>query len=1016
MIGRISADTPTHCATQVAKILGYERTPIEGDPNWPVSATLMICEDNDAGDWIYYMNTWLIYDLLDNAGYAPVDTLFTRNDVTRSQVYASVNAGKGFLNYRGQAWTDWLYPFDISADNTTSGWRLPVVVSATCATGIYDLDGFACEKWMRAGNVWNPKGCAAYFATSTAFPASQELSLRRGHVDEGFFENIFEDEGRTLGEACLAGKMKLYLKCDDQVDYEGWNLLGDPEMNLWTDTPFPLSVLHDEGTQIGESEFVVTVMAEGSFLEDALVTCAKDDEVYSLDYTDEFGQASLSISPTTSGALTVTVTARNAVPYEGTALVLESGPFISYSALSIDDSTGGNGDGYLNPGESVEVAVALTNIGNEEAETVAAILRTIEPHTTVTDSTAAYGSIQPDSTSWGQDTFEIVVSPDCPTGTLIPLSLSVSYSGSDGSVLNPPPVEVVTGHLAYSATECDDHTPGGNDDGLPGAGETVALSVFIVNDGPSDLATIQGTLWTTDASVVVTSAHAAFADAPAGQTCDNQEVPFIISVSPTALSGYHVPLSLAITADGGTYQYSDTVELEIVLTASSLGAPTGPDAYGYYAYDQADSAYGPAPTFEWTDIVPPGPGTIITEITDDDAAVTTKPIIFGLRYYGETHGQISINSNGFLTAGWTDYRFGDNSRIPDTHGPPNMIAPFWDDLDPSAGGDIYYWLDVANHRYIVQFDEVLRHGTTEAETFQVIFLNETYYPTPTDDTMILIQYKDVSNPLQCTVGIENEDQTDGIEWLYDGAYGPQAGPVADSTAILFTTITPEEPDVTWLVLDGTVVDDNAGGNGDGIAQPGETISLSIGLANEGGSDATDISLLLSSRESTISVSDSTALVPDIPAGSWAQSTDPFVFTVSETIGDTVATLWARIDANEGTYSGAARIDLHIDLSATGAADEPETAIFRFRPCYPNPFTLDTTMHLTLPATEPVTVRIYNPAGRLVTTLVDAPLAAGRHLIRWDGTDGTGNRVASGVYFVRLEAGPDEALRKVVLLR
>jgi len=89
MVGRLTADGPGHCSTQVAKILGYERTPLENDPNWPASATLMIADDFDDGDWVYYMNTWLIYDLMDSAGFAPVDTLFRRNPVLIGDVYDS---------------------------------------------------------------------------------------------------------------------------------------------------------------------------------------------------------------------------------------------------------------------------------------------------------------------------------------------------------------------------------------------------------------------------------------------------------------------------------------------------------------------------------------------------------------------------------------------------------------------------------------------------------------------------------------------------------------------------------------------------------------------------------------------------------------------------------------------------------------------------------------------------------------------------------------------------------------
>jgi hypothetical protein len=345
-----------------------------------------------------------------------------------------------------------------------------------------------------------------------------------------------------------------------------------------------------------------------------------------------------------------------------------------------------------------------------------------------------------------------------------------------------------------------------------------------------------------------------------------------------------------------------------------------------------------------------------------------------------------------------------------------MIAPFWDDLDPSASGDIYSWMDFANHRLIFQFDEVPIWGTSNTQTFQVIFYDENYYPTPTNDTQIKFQYQTVSTPYGCTVGIENLLQNDGIQWLNDSVYSPHAAPVEDGAAILFTTVEPSDPDVTWLVLTDSSIDDSSGGNGDGIAQSGETIELMVEFSSEGGTSAENVSVILSSDETTLSVMDSTAAIPDIPAGGSGQNSDPLTFVISETVSDSVATLWARVSANGGAYTGAGRIDIHIDLTSTGIEDDPVTSVFSLRPGYPNPFAADTRLQLTLPAAERVVARVYSPAGRLVKTLVDAPLPAGEHLVPWDGTDERGNRVASGIYFVRLEAGADRASRKVVLLK
>ena len=78
--------------------------------------------------------------------------------------------------------------------------------------------------------------------------------------------------------------------------------------------------------------------------------------------------------------------------------------------------------------------------------------------------------------------------------------------------------------------------------------------------------------------------------------------------------------------------------------------------------------------------------------------------------------------------------------------------------------------------------------------------------------------------------------------------------------------------------------------------------------------------------------------------------------------------------------------MRIDLSLTGV-DDVVPSVFSLSPCHPNPFTQGSTMRLALPAPERVTVKIYDPAGRLVRTLVDEQMPAGEHSFVWDGTDG-----------------------------
>jgi hypothetical protein len=63
----------------------------------------------------------------------------------------------------------------------------------------------------------------------------------------------------------------------------------------------------------------------------------------------------------------------------------------------------------------------------------------------------------------------------------------------------------------------------------------------------------------------------------------------------------------------------------------------------------------------------------------------------------------------------------------------------------------------------------------------------------------------------------------------------------------------------------------------------------------------------------------------------------------------------------------------------------------------------------------VTLKVYDVAGRLVTTLVDGHRGAGEHEVSWDGASSSG-RVASGVYFARVQTGSETAKSSIVMVQ
>ena len=85
--------------------------------------------------------------------------------------------------------------------------------------------------------------------------------------------------------------------------------------------------------------------------------------------------------------------------------------------------------------------------------------------------------------------------------------------------------------------------------------------------------------------------------------------------------------------------------------------------------------------------------------------------------------------------------------------------------------------------------------------------------------------------------------------------------------------------------------------------------------------------------------------------------------------------------------------------------------------WPNPFNTTTHLHFHLNQAASVHVAIYNVQGQRVRTLMDAPLHAGVHQLRWDGRDERGHSAATGPYFARFRIGHGPPrYAKLVLLR
>ena len=100
-----------------------------------------------------------------------------------------------------------------------------------------------------------------------------------------------------------------------------------------------------------------------------------------------------------------------------------------------------------------------------------------------------------------------------------------------------------------------------------------------------------------------------------------------------------------------------------------------------------------------------------------------------------------------------------------------------------------------------------------------------------------------------------------------------------------------------------------------------------------------------------------------------------------------------------------------DPAAVVESGAPGPPRLELRPNVPNPFRARTSIEFSLAAAADVRLKVYDVGGRLVATLVDERLERGAHRAELDG-----RKLASGVYYCRLEAGGAVATREMILAR
>lgn len=439
---------------------------------------------------------------------------------------------------------------------------------------------------------------------------------------------------------------------------------------------------------------------------------------------------------------------------------------------------------------------------------------------------------------------------------------------------------------------------------------------------------------------------------------------------PASITGYTInrygPSAATFTVAGIATSFNDnTIPVQgwyhYGVICENASGP-GPEAMSNNFY------VGPAEfeeiPYAWIEIDPNDPTHVFagtnTNITGDDQNLGPFNLGFTFPFY-ENFTSIRVCSNGFASFTSTSTAY-TNAAIPTAAEPNNLVAPFWDDMNPSQYGTIWYYSDLAGGRFIIEWDEVAHYSTGGMYTFEIILY---------DDGTIDYMYKELTpgTANSATVGVENSTGTVGVQCTYNGS-GPLE-PVPQMGIRIYPV--------------------------PGVPTP---VTLTSFYAN-----VEPTGVLLSWNTAS-----------EIECHSWNL----------ERNGEVVATLAGHGTTSEpqsysyldqvgnGTYTYTLKqVDISGSVNTMGDLTVTVGAVTKFalNSNYPNPFNPSTVISYSIPEASKVTLNVYDISGRMVGTLVNGWKGIGNHEVTFDGTG-----LSSGVYIYELTAGNFKANGKMVMMK
>jgi hypothetical protein len=397
-----------------------------------------------------YVNSWLMFDNADCSGslynysggtysckdensavYSPAGTCISGNEeFSRNNFLAALrnggNSGLGYFHI--------VYHMDHSGetgmatsgkdkgerinrddfDNLTNGNYYQILMTGGCKPATFTYDCMA-EHYLN-----NPNGGGVAFIGNADYGYSNEHSQF-----DAFMKALYAKNGRyDIGYA-------FHQAPQDDSQRRRLMLLGDPEMQVWTDAPKTLSVTTTPVILISSGSATLSVTISGLSLpagETALICVQKGTEVYETKMVSGNGTYNFPLNIATTGALSVTVTAHNYKPVEKTVQAFtKSGPNLAVESVNFANIQNNAGDRCI-------MTVTVKNNGSTAANGVTAKLSCNSNLIRVASSPLNLGNIANGDSARAHFYYEIhPLMPETLSNSQNPVTFTLLFTSSEGT-------------------------------------------------------------------------------------------------------------------------------------------------------------------------------------------------------------------------------------------------------------------------------------------------------------------------------------------------------------------------------------------------------------------------------------------------------------------------------------------------------------------------------------------------------------------------------------------------------